>query len=154
MDSMLTRFAYLLMMISYQNEGTLGEYMDPLKNWGTDFLDWLGKNKKDLCEKLTEIFKAEGPEPDEAIYTLPGLEFSDLLQAWADYIDSDQEKKEIIGKEIHSWFFWKSEPADFYYWLPSGGIPDLKTAVEMCKLEWPLLDWTGAPTKLTEEYDI
>lgn len=155
---MLSRFAYLLMMPAFQNEGTIGEYIDSLRPWGDDFLAWIGENDENLCERLCKLSEDGGPEPDEAIFSQPdvlendGLGISaDLLQAWSDFIDSDPAKKEVIGKEIHDWFFWNSEPADIYYWLQEGGIPDLKTAVEWCQEEWPDLDWTNAPREVVHE---
>ena len=149
----IKKLALILMMPAYQNEGTLGDYMDLLKKWGDDFLGWLGENKESLVKSLCEN---EEQDPDEAIYTQPDVidgKPDELLEGWAEFISLDPDKIEIIGKELHDWFFWNSEPADIYYWLPSGGIPDLKTAVEWCTELWPTLDWSGAPTEVTKEYD-
>ena len=50
----------------------------------------------------------------------------------------DPKKLEIVGKDLHEYFFWKDELADFYGWQITDEMPKSpEEALEWCKEIWP-----------------
>ena len=130
MDS--TKFSKLLFLPAYQNQGTLTDYMDPwISLWTEEFLkEGLSEETK---KKILESYLAD-EDLEDVVRIQPdivGFE-NDLLLDWAKFVMKSPEKLEIIKKELHDYFFWKDEPAEFYDWQTEEGMPETPEEA----LEW------------------
>ena len=115
--------AKLIFLPAYQNYGMLVDYFDPwIALWTEDFIKSGLKNE--TKEKILSSFSEE-QDLEDIIQTLPniknyyGFEY-DLLLDWADWIWKDQNKKEIVKKELNNYFFWEDKP----FWETESGEID------------------------------
>ena len=139
MDYTLAKLIYLP---AFQNQGALADYLDPYISWWTDefIKDGLTKETR---EKILKEFDEEDLE--EIVRNQPslnengGYDFEkQLLLEWAGFIERDPKKLEIVGKDLHEYFFWKDNPADFYGWQATDEMPKSpEEALEWCKEIWP-----------------
>ena len=124
-----TILSKLIYLPAYQNQGTLVDYLDPwIGIWTPEFLK-IGLSK----ETLEQIKGAGFEDPDEIedivkvqADIVPHDPFcfeNDLLLDWTKFIADDPVKLEIIKKELHDYFFWKDEPAEFFDWQTEEGMP-------------------------------
>ena len=133
---MVSISAKLIFLISYQNQGTLVDYLDPwIAKWAPEFT---------ISDSLHQRILEAGFDEDEiedVIKESPNIKpgpfgfETDLLLEWTNWIMNDPERKEIIKKELHDYFFWHGEfewDNSEVPWITEEGMPNTPQEA----LEW------------------
>ena len=126
----IEKLAYLFCLESYQNEDSPANYMPFLTSWVNELMG-------DKQKELIELFKDQDIESEDEIsdYLLYNPDPDDekswkLALLWADFISKSPERMKKLSDELHDYFYWQGELADFYYWLPGCGYSSPTEALQ------------------------
>jgi hypothetical protein len=140
--SSISKTEALIYLATYQNQGTLVDYLDPwIAIWTNDFI--LTGLSNQLHLKILEAGFDED-ELEDVVQNQPDIHDSsfgierELLKEWAEWIISDNKRKDIVKAELEGYFYWQGKPwweipgDEDIPWYTESGMPDTPQEA----LEW------------------
>lgn len=108
--SSISKSEALIFLAAYQNQGTLVDYLSPwIGNWTFDFILFGLSDQLRLKileagfneDELEDVVQVQADIKDGQF----GFE-KELLEEWANWIMSDNERKNIVKTELKEYFYW------------------------------------------------